>query len=214
MTKIGVILNQEEQITSLMEGSKVAIYKKVDQSWVKTCEITECFSGRSSMGQMRVFLGQLIAELQDCKVLVASILTGIPFMILDKEGFMLCEAEELTEQLFEEIAFDYEKMKIDKEQATKTPLEDYPTKPFETTESGIFELDMRKLQECHPEMSSKMALIPFLKEVKFYKLLVYCNHVMPWLDRELPVLGYTYQSSRLEDQGYLVEIEKTCCDCF
>lgn len=212
MIKIGVVLNDKDQITSLMEGSKVAIYEKVDRSWVKSCEIKECFSGRNSMSQMRVFLGQLMAELKDCKILVASILTGIPFMILDKEGFMLCEAEEISEQLFEEIAFDYEKMKQDKEQAKKTPLQDYPTKPFETKEPGIFELDMRKLQECHPEMSSKMALIPFIKEVKFYKLLVYCNHVMPWLERELSVMGFHYQVSKLEEQGYLVEVEKVCCD--
>lgn len=212
MVKIGVILNQEKQITSLINATKVAIYEKKDSNWIKTCEIKECFGQRDSMNQMRKFLSQLMRELKDCKILIASILTGIPFMILDKEGFMLCEAEELSERLLEEIAIDYEKTELRKvEQKTGSTM-DYPIAPFETNEKGVFELDMRKLQECHPEISSKKAIIPFLTEGKFYHLSIYCSHVMPWLDTELTTLGFQYISNRIEGQGYQVDIERTCCD--
>lgn len=212
MIKIGVVLNQEEQVSSLMEGTKVVIYESKNSLWVKTDEVTKCFAQRESIHQMREFLERFIMELKDCKILVASIITGIPFMVLDREGFMLCEAENISRQLLEEIAYDYEKMKQEKERSSKAALNNYPTKPFETKEKGIFELDMRKLQQCHPEISSKKALIPFLKEVKFYQLVVYCNHVMPWFDRELPMLGFQYCVNKLEEQVYRIEIEKTCCD--
>lgn len=211
MIKIGIVLNEKDQITSFMKATKVAIYEKPDSDWHKTSEITNCFSIRDSMSQMRDFLKELIVELKDCKILIASILTGIPFMMLDKEGFMLCEAEELTEQLLEEIAFDFKKMEQDKNLVIDTS-KDYPTRPFETKDQGIYELDMSKLQECHPDISSKKALIPFLKETKFYQLNLYCSHVMPWLDRELPVLGLGYKVKPLEGQGYFVAIEKMCCD--
>lgn len=224
MVKIGVILNQDNNITSLMDATTVAIYEKdasnsrqvnrlADSScWMKTCEIKECFGKRNSINQMREFLSQLIMELKDCKILIASILTGIPFMILDKEGFMLCEAEELSERLLEEIAIDYEKLELRKNEKQQTSLKDYPIAPFETNEKGVFEIDMRKLQECHPEISSKKAIIPFLKEVKFFNLMIYCSHVMPWLDRELPALGFQYAVSKIEGQGYRVDIERTCCN--
>ncbi|MFA9378665.1 MAG: Fe-only nitrogenase accessory AnfO family protein [Lachnotalea sp.] len=211
MIKIGVILNQEDKISSLVDGTYVAIYEKNESGWAKTYEVKECFTQRDSINEMREFLKKLIVELEDCKILIGSILTGIPFMILDKAGFMLCEAEELSERLFEEIAMDYEQILLQKQDETK-PTFDYPTAPFETKEKGIFELDMKKLHESHPEVSSKMALIPFLKAGKFYKLIVYCNHVMPWFDRELPILDLEYQVNMLEGQGYQVEIEKKCCE--
>jgi Fe-only nitrogenase accessory protein AnfO len=207
VVKIGVVLNQEEQIASLLEGGKVAIYERKESTWIKTDEVKQCFSQRDSINQMREFLDHLVKELKDCKILVASIITGIPFMLLDKEGFMLCEAEEMSKQLLEEIAYDYEKMKQEKERLSKDPLKDYPTAPFETKEKGVFELDMRKLQKCHPEISSKKALFPFLKEMKFSKLMIYCSHVMPWLDRELKGFGYCYQVNKLEEQGYQVDIK-------
>jgi Fe-only nitrogenase accessory protein AnfO len=215
MIKIGVVLNNGNQITSLLEATKVEIYEQSGLEWSKTSEITKCFKTRNSMNEMREFLNELIAQLGDCKILVASILTGIPFMILDKEGFMLCEAEVFSRQLLEEIASDYTKMKQDIELAKEKGVNsanDYPTRPFETKVPGIFEFDMRKLQEIHPDISSKKALIPFLKEVKFYQLKVFCGHVMPWLDRELPILGFDYQVEKLEEQGYLVQIEKICCN--
>lgn len=206
MVKIGILLNQEGKIASLIDATEVAIYEKEESNWRKACEVKECFSQRNTMNQMREFLKQLIMELKDCKILIASILTGIPFMILDKEGFMLCEAEELSERLLEEIVTDYEKTEQKKNQMQQTALQEYPTAPFETDEKGVFELDMRKLQECYPEISSKKAIIPFLKEVKFYSLMIYCSHVMPWLDTELPALGFPYTASKMEGQGYQVEI--------
>ncbi len=212
MIKIGIILNQEGRIASLFDATEIGIYEKNGSNWMKICEVKECFSQRNTMNQMREFLDQLMIELKDCKILIASILTGIPFMILDKKGFMLCEAEELSERLLEEIAIDYEKMEQKKNQMQQTVLQEYPTAPFETNEKGIYELDIRKLQECHPEISSKKAIIPFLKEIKFYSLIIYCGHVMPWLDMELPALGFQYTANKIEGQGFCVEIEKTRCD--
>lgn len=210
MVKIGVILNENDQITSLIDAVRIAIYEKKDSDWIETNEVKECFGQRNSMNQMRDFLEQMIAELKECNILVASILTGIPYMILDKAGFMLCEADIITNQLFEEVAYDYVKMQQEKEQLQKMPVTDYPTKPYETKEKGIFELDMQKLQKSHPDISSKKAIIPFLNSTNFYQLNIYCSHIMPWLDRELAKLGMGYQSYKLNEQGYRLEITNCC----
>jgi Fe-only nitrogenase accessory protein AnfO len=210
MTKIGIVCNEQNQITTLMEATKVVVYEQNEQKWNKALEITRCFGKRSTINEMREFLKLLCDELKDCNILVASILTGIPYMVLDKAGFMLCEVQQFSHQLLEEIAYDYASM-LQKHEQKKEQKPDYPQRPYETSNRGIYELDMAKLQACHPEISSKMAIIPFLKEEKFYQLQVLCSHVMPWLDRELEPLGYQYQTSRLSE-GYLVEIEKLCCE--
>lgn len=211
MSKIGVILNEKQEIASLLDGTKLIIYEKKENEWRETMEVTDSFKQRDSILLMREFIKKFILELGDCKIVVASLLTGIPFMMLDKEGFMLCEAEEISDQLFEEICYDYAQMKQEKEKMTKSTKKDYPKAPIETKETGIFELDLRRLQESHPEISSKMAILPFLKENIFYQLNLYCDHVMPWLEHH-PAMGkYQYKVSKLEESGYLVCIAKRTC---
>ena len=203
MIKIGIVLNQDGRITSLYDAAEIGIYGKEKSDWTKIREVKECFRQRNTMNQMREFLDQMVMALDDCNILIASILTGIPFLILDKKGFMLCEAEELSEQLLEEIACDY----IEKKNKMEQPvLKEYKTAPYETDEKGVFKIDMRKLQICHPEISSKKIIIPFLKETVFNRLLIYCSHVMPWLERELPTLGFRYTITKISEYEYCVEI--------
>lgn len=212
MLKIGVILNEKQEIASLLDGVKIVIYEKKESGWLPSYEVKNYLKQKESIPQIREFIKELILELKDCKILVASILTGIPFMMLDKEGFMICEAEEVSDRLFKEIAYDYAKLEQEKLQLQKTPQKDYPSKPFETKEKGIFELDLGILQECHPQISSKMAIIPFLKSETFYQLNIYCDHVMPWLEHNPAMQGYQYEVIKRESNGYQICIEKKCCN--
>lgn len=212
MAKVGVFLNQKGEIASLVDGVQVAIYDNIASEWVKIREIKECFKPIDSMVMVRDFLRQLVLELEDCKILIGTVITGIPYMILDKEGIMLCEAGEMSDQLFTTVVSDYERMEQEKQALESNPKirksdsTDYPSMPYETTEKGVYELDLRKLQELHPEISSKMALIPFLKKTKFFRLEIYCSHVMPWIDLVLPPLGLAYSEKKIAGEGYKIEI--------
>lgn len=211
MTEIGVILNEKQEIASLLDGTKLIIFEKKEIGWKETREIVEPFRQRDSIPLMRELIKKIILEMRDCKIIVASILTGIPFLMLDKAGFMLCEAKDFSDQLFEEIYYDYAQMEQEKEKTTKSVKKDYPKIPVETKEAGIFELDLRKLQENHPEISSKMAILPFLKKNNFYQLNLFCDHVMPWLEHHPIMARYEYRANKLEGSGYLVCIAKPTC---
>lgn len=211
MPKIGVILDEKQEIASLLDATKLIIYEKKEDGWKETKEVVDSFRQRDSISLMREFIEKFVHEMGDCKIIVASILTGIPFLMLDKKGFMLCEAKEISDQLFEEIGYDYAQMEQEKEKTTKSIKKDYPRTPVETKEAGIFELDLRKLQENHPEISSKMAILPFLKENTFYQLNLFCDHVMPWLEHHPIMARYQYRANKLEGSGYLICIAKRTC---
>lgn len=208
MVKIGVILNEEDEITSLIDATKIAIYEKEAFTWNKTKEITNCFMQRNSMKQMNQFVNRMIDELKDCKILVASILTGVAYMKLDRAGFMLCEAGKFSQRLLEEISIDYKKSKEKKEEKESISDLNYPTSPYATNIKGVYELDLRKLFKAHPDITSKMAILPFLKKVEFINLIIICSHVMPWLDRDLAGLGCQYKVKQLKEQEYQVDIYK------
>lgn len=209
MPKIGVILDEKKEITSLFDGDNIVIYEKKKGSWIVSYEVKNTFQQMESIQKMRETIQELILNLGECKILVASLLTGIAFSVLDKEGFLLCEANEISNQLFEEISYDF--AMLEQEKQRRRVSEEVKTKPYETKDSGIFELDLRKMQECHPEISSKMAILPFLKEETFYKLRLYCEHVMPWLEHHHAMTNYQYKASKLEGSGYLVCITKKTC---
>ena len=210
MGQIAVILNQMEEVDSFVYGNKIVVYQLDHTKWNKGKEIAIDLLDENhmeSMHYLRRSIKDLIEELQDCNILVGTIITGIPYMLFDHAGFMLCETEHLTEELLHIIWKDYEIAKGDKDENEKNQIkENYPSVPFET-QCGVYELDMCRLKTSHPEVTSKMALIPFLKKGRFDRLDIYCDHVMPWLERELEMWGMSYQSKRMEKSGYKIEIK-------
>ncbi len=206
MNKVGVILNEKKELASFTDGIRVDVYEKSTSRWNKASEVKDCFRNKESVSHMHAFLNQLITELKDCRILIGTVITGIPYLELDKAGFMLCEAEKLSEELLSTVIGDYEKRMRESEESSMSPEEEYPCRPYRTEEAGRYELDLRKLQKVHPEISSKQALLPFIRESEFSMLTVYCDHIMPWLDGRLEAYGLTYKAKKLEQGGYKVEI--------
>ena len=55
-----------------------------------------------------------------------------------------------------------------------------PTSPVETA-NGIYYLDLIKLQNAHPDISSKKALRAFIDNSPFIRLDLVCSHIPAWL---------------------------------
>ncbi len=211
MVTIGILMNNEHEIASMANGDRVAVYAKNDGSWYVQEEITECFQKFDAATQMRPLMAALVQEMKGCRILAAAVLTGIPYMVLDKEGFMICEADVFSEQLLEEIAYDFEKTCREKSEQQNAAADDYPAQPYETKTTGIYTIDLKRLMKAHPDMSSKKALVPFLQKGMFCQLQVICDHVMPWLGQHPVMEGYHYEAVKLEAGGYLLCIEKKVC---
>ena len=58
------------------------------------------------------------------------------------------------------------------------------SRPVETDIQGVYTLDLIKVQEEYPELSSKMILKSFIQTVPFIELTMTCRHVPPWLSQE------------------------------
>ena len=63
MSKIGILLNEKQEMASLADGSNVVIYAKKDGKWVPTEEIVECFKKYDARTQMRALMAELIQEM-------------------------------------------------------------------------------------------------------------------------------------------------------
>lgn len=78
--------------------------------------------------------------------------------------------------------------------------------PIEAEEEGRYYLNLIKLQVNKAAVSSKQALLPFLRGRNFKKLSVICNHIPPWLEGEIKNLKMKMDIERKTQKEYEVVI--------
>ena len=84
--------------------------------------------------------------------------------------------------------------------------------PEETNVPGYYRFDLTQVQQKHPEMSSKSALLPFLKETPFYALDLVCDHIPPWFDHQLPAMQMQYRVENKNNSATHVVITHVVCE--
>lgn len=207
-----VLLDENEKISDFFHLNKIKIYKKKDDYFKVIKEIDEILPVTSDMKSFREFLEVLTKEFGESKIIVGSQITGIPFHYFVKLGYEVIEAEELNNQLLEQIQEDYIEQQTSQESNTEQEAEklekaNTPIAPIPMDENGNYFLDFIRIQKYRPEISSKKAILPFLT-TNFQTLTIYCSHVMPWLE------NYFNQNSNLtycykrEDGCYTILISQ------
>ncbi len=163
---------------------KKSVYMKKRKKYKVVKEIKDFRINATSMDAFRDSLAELESKLGGCKVIVGSQITGIPFYFFDKKGYKVCESEEFSKKLLDQIYEDFLEISVYeiKDEVNKIEIKNIPIKPVELDEEGNYFLDFVKVQKYRPEISSKRALIPFFNNEIFSSLTIICSHIMPWLD--------------------------------
>ena len=220
--KIAVLLNEEEQLTSFVEATLIYIYEKTSE-WQVTqmIEIKDLAYKREN--DIKNFTLALIEKLKCCKVIVGTLMLGVPYYLLIRAGYELCEAPTFSMILLEQIYEDYYKPseETNKKQTmelagagsnSSVTTENIGKAPVPLDETGNYFIDMIAVQKAYPEMSSKKILLPFLGSTIFNSLKVNCSHVMPWLENYLEQNNLIMSISR--GQGiYTLSITHKECSC-
>lgn len=204
---IGILFNKEGSLTDFYNVHCIKIYdKKETFKVVKTIE--NLTLDTSSLSSFRNGLTQLLSKLRECKVLVGSVITGIPFYFFNQNGINVCEAEIFSQELLEQLYQDY--VVFSAEEQVKEEKVFMPIEPIPVNSDGEYFLDFIELQKSRPEISSKKALIPFFYNTLFKKLTIVCSHVMPWLESFLQQRSLEYSIKR-EGGKFILEITHSVC---
>jgi len=214
---IGILFNKEGSLTDFYNLSCIKIYDKKDNfEVVKTIENVDLDT--SNISSFRSCLNELLNQLKECKVLVGTVVTGIPFYFFNQNGIEICEAEDFSEKLLEQIHQDYillplkqkSEMNDSEGQALAEKAFSIPTEPTAVNDAGEYFLDFIEVQKYRPEISSKKALIPFFYNTLFQKLTIVCSHVMPWLDVFLEQRNLICDIKHEKSKYILVITHKIC----
>ena len=208
--KIAILFDQERCLTSLMEATVICVYeKKVDWQLVETLEMENMLYKREN--DIKNFTLVLIECLGCSKVIVGTLILGVPYYLLVRAGYEICEAPEFSHLLLEQIYEDYCK---------SSPI-DYSVKeedrviskyPVTIDSSNDFAVDIIQVQKAYPELSTKKILIPFFTDTLFNSLEIKCSHIMPWLEDYLEQRNLYTQVSRKEGQYIILITHQLCSD--
>ncbi|SFR58236.1 Fe-only nitrogenase accessory AnfO family protein [Anaeromicropila populeti] len=209
--KIAVLFNQENKMTDFSHIAKIKVFEK-EQEW----EIKKEFQAGSDLQEgimvstsaIREQCKKIVEELGDCSILIGTMITGLPFQVLDKQGFILLEAETFTTELLDQV---YEDCCVEKDNiVVQEELPDVPTAPYPLDHQGNFFLDFALLQKVHPEVTSKKALLPFLSNELFQSITIICTHVMPWLDSFIMERNLNFEVTRNNGLSTIIIRHKSC----
>ncbi len=204
--KIAVLVNEEEELASFEKGSCINIYTKNNTHWQLFKEIRYYINTNMSLSDLRENIKSLIKELEDCKIIVGKVMSGLAYNIFDRMGFAIFEAKDITSSVLDDIYNEVNSLKTEALNSKQVALS-----PIETEENGVFYINLMELQTKHPEISSKKALKPFLETTPFFRLEVICSHVPPWFDNILPGLNLSYSIEENGDNKYKVSILNSVC---
>ncbi len=191
-------LNNENTINSFLKSDSILLFER-EPDWQLIETIPLAPMPADSVAALRGWTAELIRQLPDCRVLAGGEICGLPYQIFTRAGFSLFTIREISPEVLEGIAQDVLRL----ENVSPARL---PESPGETETPGIYFFDLSALQRAKPEISSKMALQPFLSETPFLELRLQCEHIPPWLSRN-------YQVESIPDGGQtLAVITKKDCD--
>lgn len=150
-----------------------------------------------------------VSLIKDATVILAAEVSGIPYKVFEQEGFDICENEEFSIGLLDKIL----EAKSNNDICCESPDAYIDTTPVEGEIAGNYFLDLKKLLAKKTSLTSKQALLPFLKETPFHVLEVLCSHAPPWFDFELDKLALCKETTKISENEYIVKIYKKTCNC-
>lgn len=205
MTSMAVLVNADGLTSSITAGDSIRIYTKINDSWIIKTEINYSVDFNSGLSVVRKGIYELLQNLEDCKVFIATEINGQLYYILEANGFNSYEAagEPL---IYLDSILDNEMNELVAKENTKEEGTMF-SKILEVPDcNGLYQIDLRKALALNPDLSSKKILKPFLNNKKFEVLEIICDHIPRWFESDLEAMGMKSAINRLSEKEYQITI--------
>lgn len=199
MEKISVIVDEKDNISSFTEGKYVKLFQKED-TWEVIKVIPIDASKLNGIKESRDYYTDIAKNLSDCKILIVTKASGVPYSIFYAEDFSVWELNGNPRDYFDNIIEKEAEHEIEVQKALE---EEVVTK----VQDGYYYLDLEKLELTNPELSSKKAIRPFMEKTEFEILEVHCCHVPPWLIEDNKANKVSMRIEKVSNKDYTLFIK-------
>jgi len=180
MSKIAVFTSRNSEICDFFDAERFTIFERsAAAKWEMTGEKKFEKIIPSNPALTRKNTQMLLPLIEGCDVLAGGVLVGIPFSVFDRAGLHIFEIGAINDAVFNGIIDE-----LHNENAAAVAKEKIirEAKPVETSTPGVYFLDLIALQKECPEVTSKKAMMDFLKDTPFLELRLVCKHIPPWIE--------------------------------
>ena len=205
--EIAVFVDEEGKTASLVQRGKIIVYQKKQGLWQVSREKDFALDNHQGMSGLRKSMAEALSFLDNCKVFVALSVVGLPYFELEKACCSVWEFDGLALDLLDYVSAQEEEiLALDLHQGQIPAIPE----PFEVS-PGFFQISLKEIQRNNSAITSKQALMPFLRRGQFYSLEVFCDHVPPWLEAELLAGKLVGDVQKISKDETRVSISKICC---
>jgi Fe-only nitrogenase accessory protein AnfO len=202
---IAVFLGEKGETVEMGETGKIVVYHRERGVWHITQEQRLFPEGRCNLTEVRRQMREILGFLGECKVFVASAVTGVYYYELEKAEVSVWEFSGSPQTFLDYIATNEENQHM-----AEIPPQNIVPIPSEIAD-GRYYVSIKEIQENNSSITSKQVLQPFLRRGKFYSLEILCNHIPPWLENELVSSNLTSEVTRINNKEIKVVIMAACC---
>lgn len=204
MEKIAVFTNKDEEMCNFYDCSCFRIFVKKEFGFIlkKVVEYEPILPQKTA--GVREATKRLVTLLEECETVAFGEITGIPYTVFDHAGYQIFSIPDDSQETLVGIAQDIDQMQKEEQEKQKAVSN---VRPIETETPGVYYLDLLKVQELHPELSSKKVLKEFMQTTPFMELKLNCAHVPPWIEKD----GRWKVQSTNTDKGILAQITIRQC---
>ena len=200
MCKIAICYNEKNTLCDLLSARHITVFQRESGHWRPIQEL--CWQVvDSAPAALRVTLRALAAELNDCKILLCTKISGIAYQELTRSGIALFEADALSDGPLDQILQD-----VLAHSAPDDAQPDVPKSPVCANGDGHYTFDLIAAQMSDPELSSKRALRGFLEKQDFLSLELICDHLPPWAEDVIARRGMSHTMQRRPQAGICITI--------
>ncbi len=195
--RIAVCVNTEGITSTLEDGHLVKLYEQKEEQWVSLEEFPCSLELTNGISAVKDTITKLLMQLTDCKIFVATKISGQLYYLLEANHFNSYEAEGHP-LLFLDSIYENElqerTLKASNETSILNKTDFALTNLFieEIAHSGYYHINLRSALLQYPALSSKKLLKPFLKKKEFKELNILCDHCPKWFETELHSMGLQY----------------------
>jgi hypothetical protein len=179
MSKIAIFTNGDSKLCDFFEAGRFLIFERTPTGWTRKSEANFEKIVPSAPASTRRNTEALLPLIEGCNVLAGGALFGIPFSVFDRAGLHIFEIGAINDEILDGVIEELQS--ADAETAAKEAII-RNAKPVETSTPGVYFLDLIALQKECPEISSKKAMMDFLKDTPFLELRLVCKHIPPWIE--------------------------------
>lgn len=210
MDRIALAVGADGKLADFFSIIKILIYEKQSNWSVADCIWVKRDTDTSLTAKVRQKAEEMANDIQsrNCNSVVGREIIGIPYHTWIRAGLEVFEADEISDNLFEEIYHDFFINKDGKTEEEEIVL----PRPVPSDDEGNYFLDFIKAEKCHPELSSKKMLLPFLMNDLFFSLRIRCEHLMPWLEEFTKTQGLNIEAKKEDGICHVLITHKNCSE--